>query len=73
MQALVFPSLYVAHEKGGVYLKPSMGSLEHFLKFVFGFTLFIGVSFGLTYTVTQIDKKQTQEEQTAAAFEAMLK
>ena len=49
-----------------------MGSLEHFLKFVFGFTLFIGVSFGLTYTVTKIDQKQTQEEQTAAALQSLV-
>ncbi len=50
-----------------------MTPVEHFFKFVTGFTVFIAVSFGVTYAVTSIDERQTKERQQAAALEAMLR
>lgn len=42
-----------------------------FFRFTLGFTLFIAVSFGVTYAVNTIASNQAKERQTAAAFEAM--
>lgn len=43
-----------------------------FLRFVVGFSVFISVSFGVTYAVSTYTAMQEQEKQTAAAFEAMV-
>ncbi len=50
-----------------------MAPLESFLKFVAGFTVFISVSFGVTYLVSLAEEKEAKEAQTAAALEAMLR
>jgi len=50
-----------------------MAPLESFLKFVAGFTVFISVSFGVTYLVTRVEDQAAAKEQTAAALEAMLR
>lgn len=47
-------------------------SINSFFRFVFGFSLFIAVSLGLTVAVTTYSMKKDREEQTAAAFKAML-
>ena len=49
-----------------------MAPLESFLKFVAGFTVFISVSFGVTYLVATVEEQEAAELQTAAALEAML-
>ena len=46
--------------------------VSSFLRFVVGFSVFLSVSFGVTYTVNTISIKQEQERQTAAALRAML-
>lgn len=46
--------------------------VSSFLRFVIGFSVFLSVSFGVTYTVNTISVKQEQERQTAAALKAML-
>ncbi len=46
--------------------------VSSFLRFVVGFSVFLTVSFGVTYTVNTISVKQEQERQTAAALKAML-
>ncbi len=43
-----------------------------FLRFVIGFSVFISVSFGVTYAVSTYTVMQEKEQQTAAAFEAMI-
>lgn len=48
------------------------GSANSFLKFVLGFTVFIAVSFGLTYAVTTYSIAQERKEQVSAAFQALL-
>jgi len=45
---------------------------ESFLRFVVGFSVFISVSFGVTYAVNTYSKMQEIEKQTAAAFQAMV-
>lgn len=45
---------------------------ESFLRFVVGFSVFISVSFGVTYAVSTYSQMQEIEEQTAAAFKAMV-
>jgi len=47
-------------------------SINSFFRFVFGFSLFIAVSLGITVAVTTYSLKKDKEAQTAAAFEAML-
>lgn len=47
-------------------------SINSFFKFVFGFSLFIAVSLGLTIAVTTYAMKRDAEKQTAAAFKGML-
>lgn len=46
--------------------------VSSFLRFVVGFSVFLSVSFGVTYTVNTISEKQEAERQTAAALQAML-
>jgi hypothetical protein len=43
-----------------------------FLKFVIGFTIFIGVSFGVTFAVQKFAGSQDAAQQQAAAAAAML-
>lgn len=45
---------------------------ESFLRFVVGFTVFISVSFGVTYAVNTYSQMQEVEKQTASAFQAMI-
>jgi hypothetical protein len=47
-------------------------AINSFFRFLFGFSLFIAVSLGLTVAVTTYSIKKDKQEQTAAAFEAML-
>ena len=47
-------------------------AINSFFRFVFGFSLFIAVSLGLTVAVASYSMKKDREEQTAAAFRAML-
>jgi len=47
-------------------------SINSFFRFVFGFTLFIAVSLGITYSVSIYSIRKDREEQTAAALKAML-
>jgi hypothetical protein len=49
-----------------------MTPLESFFKFVAGFTVFISVSFGVTYLVSTVEERAAQQAQTAAALEAMV-
>jgi hypothetical protein len=42
------------------------------MRFFIGFTVFLSVSFGVTYAVQSIATKQDQERQTAAAIQAAL-
>ena len=46
-----------------------MGS---FLKFFVGFTLFISISFGVTFAVNEYTLTKSVDEQAAAALQAML-
>lgn len=48
------------------------GSVNSFFKFVLGFTVFIAMSFGLTYAVATYSIAEVREEQVGAAFQAML-
>jgi hypothetical protein len=48
------------------------GGANSFFRFVLGFTLFIALSFGITYAVNTISIAQEKERQTAAAFQMML-
>lgn len=43
-----------------------------FLRFVLGFSMFIIVSFGLTYAVSTYSIAEERKEQAAAAFQTML-
>ncbi|MFZ2886771.1 MAG: hypothetical protein WA021_03055 [Minisyncoccia bacterium] len=47
-------------------------SVNSFFKFVFGFTVFIAISFGLTYAVTTYSIAQEKDEQVGAALQAFL-
>lgn len=48
------------------------GGANSFLKFVLGFTVFIAISFGLTYAVTTYSIAQERERQVGAAFQALV-
>ena len=50
-----------------------MTPVESFLQFVAGFTVFISVSFGVTYAVSVVEEQQAAKDQTASALEAMLR
>lgn len=47
-------------------------SVSSFLRFVIGFTVFIGLSFGITYAVNSYTLSQERSEQAAAAYQAMI-
>lgn len=49
-----------------------MQGINSFFRFVLGFSLVIAASLGLAFTVTTYAMKKDREEQTAAAFKAML-
>lgn len=48
------------------------GGANSFFRFTLGFTLFIALSFGITYAVNTISIAQEKERQTAAAFQVMV-
>ena len=48
------------------------GGANSFFRFVLGFTLFIALSFGVTYAVSTISIAQEKKKQTAAAFQVLL-
>lgn len=48
------------------------GGANSFFRFTLGFTLFIALSFGITYAVNTIAVQQEKEQQTAAAFQTMM-
>ncbi|OGG58637.1 hypothetical protein A2765_02850 [Candidatus Kaiserbacteria bacterium RIFCSPHIGHO2_01_FULL_56_24] len=47
-------------------------SYNSFFRFVLGFSVFIVVSLGLTFAVSEYSIKQEQQKQTAAALRAMM-
>lgn len=48
------------------------GGANSFFRFTLGFTLFIALSFGITYAVTTISIAQEKERQVGAAFQVMV-
>lgn len=48
------------------------GGANSFFRFTLGFTLFIALSFGITYAVNTVALKQEKEQQTAAAFQVLV-
>ena len=50
----------------------TQGGANSFFKFVLGFTVFIAVSFGLTYFVTTYSIAREHEQQVGAAFQALM-
>jgi hypothetical protein len=48
------------------------GGANSFFRFVLGFTLFIALSFGITYAVTTYSIAQEREKQVSAAFQTMI-
>ena len=48
------------------------GGTNSFFRFVLGFTVFIGISFGVTYVVATYSIAQERTEQVSAAFQALL-
>jgi len=48
------------------------GGANSFFRFTLGFTLFIALSFCLTYAVNTISIAQERERQAAAAFQVMI-
>lgn len=48
------------------------GGANSFFRFTLGFTLFIALSFGITYAVNTVVVQQEKEQQTAAAFQTMM-
>jgi hypothetical protein len=48
------------------------GGANSFLRFTLGFTLFIGLSFFITYAVNTISIAQEKERQVSAAYQVML-
>jgi hypothetical protein len=53
-------------------MQPPPSATESFLKFTFGFLLFIGLSIGITYAVSTYTTKQTAAANQAAALKALL-
>lgn len=45
---------------------------ESFLKFTFGFLMFIGLSIGITYAVNSYTAQQTAAANQAAAYQALI-
>jgi hypothetical protein len=50
-----------------------MNPASSFFRFLLGFLTFISLSFVITYAVNSYTLAQEREQQTAAAFEALLK
>lgn len=48
------------------------GGANSFFRFVLGFTLFIALSFGITYAVNTISIAQEKERQVGAAYQVMV-
>jgi hypothetical protein len=48
------------------------GGADSFFRFVLGFTIFIALSFGITYAVSTIAINQEKERQVGAAFQVMI-
>lgn len=48
------------------------GGANSFFRFVLGFSLFIALSFGITYAVSAYSIAKAKEKQTAAAFQVLL-
>lgn len=46
--------------------------MDSFFRFLVGFLVFIGLSFGITYAVNIYTIKQAQQQQVATAIQAML-
>jgi hypothetical protein len=51
---------------------PQQSPTESFLKFTFGFLLFVGLSIGITYAVNSYTAQQTAAANQAAALKALL-
>jgi hypothetical protein len=51
---------------------PAPSATESFLKFTFGFLLFIGLSIGITYAVNEYTVQQTAAANQAAALKALI-
>lgn len=47
-------------------------AINSFFRFVLGFSLFVAASLGLAFAVSTYAIKKDRDEQTAAAFKAML-
>jgi hypothetical protein len=50
----------------------SPSATESFLRFTFGFLLFIGLSIGITYAVNEYTTQQTAAANQAAALKALV-
>jgi hypothetical protein len=46
--------------------------MDSFFRFLIGFLVFIGLSFGVTYAVNIYTAQQAAQQQVAAALQAML-
>lgn len=55
-----------------MHMRPEPSPLDSFLRFVLGFLVFIGVSFGVTYGVSVYTMEQDGKTQQAAALRALL-
>jgi len=53
-------------------MQSTQSATESFLKFAFGFLLFIGLSIGLTYAVNTYTAQQTAAANQAAAYQALI-
>ena len=53
-------------------MQPTPTATESFLKFTFGFLMFIGLSIGITYAVNNYAIQQTAAANQAAALRALV-
>ena len=53
-------------------MQPDSSPTESFLKFTFGFLLFIGLSIGITYAVNVYTTQQTAAANQATALKALV-
>lgn len=53
-------------------MKPQPSAIDSFLRFLFGFFIFIGVSFGVTVAVSRYTLQQQADTTEAAALHALL-
>lgn len=53
-------------------MKPQPSAVDSFLRFLLGFFVFIGVSFGVTITVNNYTAQRQAEQNEAAALKAVL-